>query len=769
MSTDLKTNTLDVRGMHCASCSAIITKRIKKLPGIAAVDVNVATEKATVSYDPTRISLNEMNATIGPLGYTLHDNTVPALPAGHEHMSADEHAAHLGLNQTKAEKLQLLEREKAKVEFSLPVALLIFFLMMWDIGAQYLPGITRLPLPMQLFNTISFLLASVVLFWMGQPFLKAVVRFLRYRVANMDTLIGIGTVTAYSYSSLLFLFPGLHTLMGTPETLYFDVTIVVIGFVTLGKYLEARSKLKTGEAIEKLLTLQAKTATVLRDGKEQEVLVETVVIDDLVIVKPGAKIPVDGIIVSGESAVDTAMITGESLPQDKKPGDSVVGATINTYGHLTIKATKIGSDTMLSQIIRLVESAQGSKAPIQNLADRISAVFVPTVLVIALLTAALWLTVGSLVLGFSQAASFALLAFVGILVIACPCALGLATPTAIIVGVGKGAQHGILIKNAESLEKLHTVTTIVFDKTGTLTSGRPIVTDIVVLAPDFTEKKLLQYAASIEQKSQHPLALAIVRKAQEAALDLLPVSQFRETQGMGVTGTIAKKTFSISKPHTDQHRSLPSVQEFEAQGKTVVIVVRDKTVLGSIAISDTLKPEAAAVINTLHAQQLQTVLLTGDNERAANHIAKQVGIDTVIAQVLPQDKARAIEELQRNGGIVAMVGDGINDAPALTQADVGIALSGGTDIAIESADLTLLGGSISKIPQAITLSRATIRTIKQNLFWAFLYNVIGIPLAAGLLYPSFGIFLNPMFAGMAMALSSVSVVSNSLLLRRKQL
>lgn len=759
---------LRVKGMHCASCSAIITKKLRKLPGVEACEINVATEDAHVTYDPAKTSVTSMNNEINKLGYELIDNQ-----DHHNHeMSKPEksidHAEHVGLNQNKAEKLQELTSLKTKVDFALPLTLLVFAIMMWDIAARSLPWVPAMPMPMDLFNAISMILAALFLFWIGKPYLLGVSRFVSYRVANMDTLIGIGTLTAFIYSSLIFLIPPIRDLLNAPEYTYFDVTIVVIGFITLGKYLEARSKLKTGEAIEKLLNLQAKTALVIRDGKEIEVSLSEVKIGETVVVKPGAKVPVDGVIIEGSTSIDESMITGESIPQDKKMGDSVIGATINKQGNIHLKATKVGSDTMLAQIIRLVEEAQGSKAPIQNLADKISQIFVPTVLVIALLTVLIWLTVGSLFLGFSTALSLGLLSFVGILVIACPCALGLATPTAIIVGVGKGAQKGILIKNAESLEKLHKVSTVVFDKTGTVTIGKPVVTDVITLTSDYSADTILHYAARIENNSQHPLAQAIVAKASEAGMSLEKVEHFKESEGIGVEGIIDSKSVSVRKPSGTEHKH-DDISALQAQGKTVVVVEIDKNVQGMLAISDTIKDTAKQTIARLHAIKLKTVMLTGDNKQAAEHIASQVGITTVIAQVMPQDKSQAIKTLQQEGHVVAMVGDGINDAPALSQADIGIAMSSGTDVAIESADITLLGGDIAKIPQAIQLSRLTMRTIKQNLFWAFIYNVIGIPVAAGVLYPLFGIVLNPVFAGLAMALSSVSVVGNSLLLKKARL
>lgn len=756
------TKTFLVKGMHCASCSEIIKKKLKKLSEIESVDVNFATEKATISFDPSQITVDSMNSEITKLGYSLVGKT------GHPQNDQMDHSKHLGVNQSKEEKLKDIEQMKAKVEFVLPVTLLIFVLMMWDIAAKVFPAVPNLSIPMPLFNTISFLLSAIVLFWIGRPFVDGVVKFVTYRVANMDTLIGIGTLTAFTYSSLVFLLPPIRELLKAPEYTYFDVTIVVIGFVTLGKYLEARSKIKTGEAIEKLLNLQAKTAIVIKNGKETEISISEVVVGDVLVVKPGQKVPVDGIILEGTTSIDESMITGEPFPVDKKKGDIVVGATINKQGSFVLKATKIGSDTMLAQIVKLVEEAQGSKAEIQNLADKISSVFVPVVLVIATVSLLIWLTIGSAFLGFSLALSFGLLSFVGILVIACPCALGLATPTAIIVGVGKGAERGILIKNAESLEKLHKVNTLVFDKTGTITSGKPTVTDIISLNSNVTYSDIIKLASSIERNSQHPLALAVVDKAQELSLDNFKVDAFRETEGIGVQGIVQKKKVIVRRPKNSEH-TISQIQKLETEGKTVIVVEVDGKAAGILAISDTIKESAKTAIAKIHKLGIQTVMITGDNKRAAEYIGNLVGIDSVQAEVMPQDKSEIIKKLQKEGRVVAMAGDGINDAPALTQADVGIAMATGTDVAIESSDITLLHGDIAKIPQAFKLSRLTIRTIKQNLFWAVIYNIVGIPLAAGAFYPIWGIFLNPVFAGLAMALSSVSVVSNSLLLKKARI
>ncbi len=756
----MKNKTLKVQGMHCASCSAIITKKVFKLQGISDINVNFATEKANINFDPKKVSIDQMNDEIKKLGYTFVDEN--------ETIMAEDHSMHTGLNQSKNDKMQELIEMRNKTQFVLPVALLVFVLMMWDISAKLFASVPNFPLPMSVFNNISMILASIVLFWIGQPFLQGVVKFFKYRVANMDTLIGMGTLVAYLYSLSITLFPKFRLALNLPEATYFDVTIVVIGFVVLGKYLETRSKISTGQAIEKLLGLQAKTALIWKDGIEKEIPVSAVQIGDILIVKPGSKIPVDGIIVDGNSSIDESMITGEPIPVDKNIGDTVIGATINKQGSFKFKATKIGSDTMLAQIIKMVEDAQGSRAPIQGLADKISSIFVPIVLAVAFISLILWLTIGSSAFGFQTAFSYGLLSFVGVLVIACPCALGLATPTAVIVGVGKGAEYGILIRNAEALEKLSNVDTIVFDKTGTITKGKPEVTDIISLDATWNQSEILGISASIEKLSEHPLADAIVEKSNEQKITLENVTNFQALEGVGVEGQINNQHIYIHKP-TGKDKGQDQIKELQSQGKTVVVIEVDKKQVGLLALSDTLKEETQEVIKKLHKQNIKVVMLTGDNYLAANYIAKLAGIDFVIAEVLPQEKSNKIKELQYGGAIVAMIGDGINDAPALAQADVGIAMGTGTDVAIESAGITLLGGDISKLVKAIKLSKITMRGIKQNLFWAFAYNVIGIPLAAGLFYPIFGWLLSPVFAGFVMAFSSVSVVGNSLRIKSKKL
>jgi Cu2+-exporting ATPase/Cu+-exporting ATPase len=754
----MSNQTLKVKGMHCASCSAIITKKISKIDGVDIINVNFATEKAQIKFDDAKISVSNMNKEIEPLGYSF----VVEMDQGMDHKD------HAGMNDTKEQKENEILEMKSKMQFVLPISLFIFILMMWDIAAKFWNIVPILPIPMDIFNIISMVLATVVLFWIGQPFLQGVVRFIRYRVANMDTLIGIGTLAAYLYSVIIVLLPELRTYLKLPEYTYFDVTIVVIGFIVLGKYLEARSKLRTGEAIEKLIGLQAKTALIYVDGKEKEISISEVKIGDIIIVKPGSKIPVDGVIVEGYSSVDESMITGEPIPVDKKVGDSVVGATINKQGSFKFQTTKVGNDTFLSQIIKMVSDAQGSRAPIQAIADRVSSVFVPIVLIIAFISLVVWIIVGGYTLGFSSAISYGLMSFVGVLVIACPCALGLATPTAIIVGVGKGAQNGILIKNAEALEMLNKVNTVVVDKTGTITKGKPEVTDVVILDNSFDENKIVKIAASVENKSEHPLAEAVVLYSKDKKINLEEVSDFQSLEGVGVKAKIGESSVYIHKPNSEEKNDT-KIKELQIQGKTVIVVEVNSKKIGLIALADILKEETKDAISELHKKGIKVIMLTGDNHLAASYIAKQAGIDDLMSEVMPQEKSGKIKELQDSGLIVAMVGDGVNDAPALAQANVGIAMGTGTDVAIESAGITLLHGDMSKLVKAVKLSKMTMRGIRQNLFWAFIYNIVGIPLAAGVFYPIFGWTLNPAFAGLAMAMSSVSVVSNSLRIKSKKL
>lgn len=759
--------TYKVKGMHCASCSSIIERTVKKIDGVKEISVNNGTENAKISFDETKTSPEFFNKKLEPLGYSLMIPTAEEMG-----MSASEHAGHLGLSQSKNEKLAEVADMRAKVISVVPLAILSIFVMGWDILVQYNVISDMSYTTSEFFHHLLPIFATYTLFVVGKPYLLGFYRFLRYGKANMDTLIGIGTVAAFLYSFVVSAFEDVLKPFINVEHTYYDVTIVVIAFIALGKYLEARSKIKTGDAIEKLLNLQAKTALVIRNGKEIEISVNDVVHGDLIIVKPGAKIPVDGVITEGTSFIDESMVTGEPMPAQKKIGDGIVSGTINTTGSFTFKATKIGSETLLAQIIKMVEEAQGSKAPIQALADKISSIFVPIVLVIAFVTLGLWLFIGTGSLSFSQALSYGLVSFVGVLVIACPCALGLATPTAIIVGVGKGAKEGILIKDAATLEKLHTVDTVILDKTGTITIGKPTLVNIKSLS-NLKDNELLSILASLEKKSEHPIAHAIVNYAENQNLTIEDVSNFEGIDGKGLKGFIKNVEYFAGNVKLINDIKLPfnisEIEQFTAQGKTPVVIATKEKVLGFVMVADEIKPESKQAINDLHKLGIKVVMVTGDDEKAAKYMASLVGIDKVVAHVLPQDKLVKIKEFQSEGRIVAMAGDGVNDAPALAQADVGIAMGTGTDVAIESAGITLLGGDISKLVKAIGLSKMTMRGIKQNLFWAFIYNIVGIPLAAGLLYPIFGWLLNPVFAGMAMAFSSVSVVSNSLRIKAKKL
>jgi Cu+-exporting ATPase len=717
-----QTVVLPVKGMDCASCASIVNRAISKTPGVIATQVNLATEKAEIEFDDSIVSLKTINQNVSKFGYSL------TLGPGTETKSQDRSPLIL-----------------------FPLSLLTFILMF-------------LPIPMTIFNPVAFALATLVLFGFGTEFLSAIPRFIKSRVANMNTLIGIGSLVAFIYSTLIFLIPSIATNLNLPETTYFDVVIIVIGFIKFGKYLEINSKQKTGEAIKKLLELGAKSALIERKGKEIEINISEVKLGDIVIVKPGAKIPVDGKIIEGFTSIDESAITGEAMPVDRTIGELVVSGTINKQGYIKFKAEKVGSATLLAQIISMVESAQGSKAPIEKMADKISAIFVPTVLLLSAASFLVWLAFGNLSLAISS--------FVGILVIACPCALGLATPTAIIVGVGKGAQNGILVKDASVLEKLYSIDTVVFDKTGTITKGKPQVSSIETTST-ISKEETLSLLASLEKHSNHPLAQAITIYAHDKKIKIYPLKNFNETPGKGISGKIQNKSYqagnlTLLKEHQLSF-SPDRLQEFTSKGLTPIFLFSGKVLLSVTLISDTLKDESKKAITDLHKLGIKTIMLTGDDANTATYIGKLAGIDRIFSQVLPTDKAKIIKDLKKEGAKVAMVGDGINDAPALAEAEVGIAMSTGTDIAIESAGITLLHGDLGKVTQAIRLSKATMNTIRQNLFWAFFYNVIGIPIAAGLLYPLFGIVLNPAIAGAAMAFSSVSVVTNSLRLKSVRL
>ncbi len=756
-----RTEIYPVKGMHCASCSANIERTFKKVNGVKSTEVNYGTETAKVTFDPTQTTPEQLSAKIQPMGYSL---VIPKAVTS-------DHSQHTGMSQSKAEKLAEISEMRRLIISLTPLAVFSIVIMTWDI-LSLTKVVPEMPYTFSEFvHHLLPILATYALFVGGKPYLKGLYAFLRHGQANMDTLIGLGTVVAFFYSFVVTAFEDLLAPYLNVDHNYYDVTIVVITFITLGKYLEARAKLKTGAAIEQLLNLQAKTALVLRADQEVIIPITEVVHGDLIIVKPGERVAVDGIVVSGSSYVDESMITGEPMPVEKMTNSTVVGGTLNTNGSITFKATKVGSETMLAHIIKLVQTAQGSKAPIQGLADKISSVFVPVVLGIAVVTLIIWLIIGTPYLGFSQALSYGLLCFIGILVIACPCALGLATPTAIIVGIGKGAAHGILIKDAATLEKLHQVQTVVVDKTGTLTEGKPTLSTIQPLPESgLSDEQALSLFASLEQRSEHPIASAVLNAANAQQIKLQNVEHFTTIKGKGVQGTIDNVEYFVGKiSMMEEHGMTISTDLTAHPGKTLIALATRQQLLAIAAIADTIKPTAAQAVNDLHALGIRVVMLTGDNESAASAVGKELQIDEIVANVLPEDKLNKIKALQSGGSIIAMAGDGVNDAPALAQADIGIAMSTGTDVAIESAGITLLHGDISKLVQAIHLSKLTMRGIKQNLFWAFIYNLIGIPLAAGVFFPVFGWLLSPVFAGVAMASSSVSVVLNSLRLKRIKL
>jgi Cu2+-exporting ATPase/Cu+-exporting ATPase len=747
-----------VSGMHCASCASNIERRLKKLPGVREVSVSYATESAHVKHD--NVAAEELNKQIAPLGYTLAASEEHAMndDASHGGTSSDPHANH-----AKAPAASELDTLRQNVRISIPIMIISALVMAWEIFGNrfgYLPVMNGTV--EEFVHHLVPILATYMLFVVGKPFLLGIWRFIRYGQANMDTLIGIGTLVAFLYSFTLGAFEEFLAPYLPIENTYYDVTIIVVGFITLGKFLEARAKEKTNDALKALLSLQAKTALIIRDGKEVEIPLEQVIKGDQIIIKPGMKIPVDGRVVSGESYIDESMITGEPVPVSKESGDHVTGGTINQDGRMIIEATGVGKDSLLAHIINLVASAQSSRAPIQKMADSVSAVFVPVVLGIAVLSLAAWLVVGTRYREFSVALSLGISSFVGVLVIACPCALGLATPTAIIVGVGKGARHGILIKNAEALEKLSRVREVIFDKTGTITEGRPKVLHFHNLSrvPD---SDVLSFAASIEHMSEHPLAHAIVSFAKEKNVRMSEVSHFSVTKGKGAEGEIHWQRYYIGSDRfiADVVGDLPRI---DAGASTPVVLASKKEALGYFLVGDEIKASAGGAIASLRNLGVKTHMATGDQEFAAKHVSGQLGIDVFHARMLPEDKQNVVNDLKKSGSLVAVAGDGVNDAPALAAADVGIAMSTGTDVAIETADVTLLHGDIGKITEAFRLSRQTLRTIKQNLFWAFAFNVIGIPLAAGALYP-LGLSLNPAFAGAAMAFSSVLVVTNSLRLK----
>jgi Cu+-exporting ATPase len=738
--------TVPIQGMSCASCVEKVQTALKNVPGVVKTSVNFATEKATVEYLPGHV-------TIRDLAKAVHD-------AGYELLEAQEGT-------------DVVERERAAREAELRrlrqkfIVGLILVIPIFLLGNLHMIGLSHLlALDRQTNFLIQLILQTPVQFWVGWQFYRGAWAAARHKTTDMNTLIAVGTSAAYLYSVAATFFPWLFAAKGLAAEVYFDTAGAIICLILLGRLLEARAKGQTSEAIKKLIGLQPKTAIVIRDGKEQSIPVGDVQIGDQVMVRPGERIPVDGVVLEGYSAVDESMVTGESIPVEKQAGAEVIGATINKTGSFKFRATKVGKETMLAQIIRMVEEAQGSKPPIARMADIIASYFVPAVIGAAVLTFIIWYFFGP-----QPALTYAVLNFVAVMIIACPCAMGLATPTSIMVGTGKGAEQGVLIRSGEALETAHKLDAIILDKTGTITKGEPSVTDIAE-SDGYKAAEILRLAASAERGSEHPLGEAIVQRAHEQGLKLEEPTDFKAIPGLGIEATIGGHKVLLGNMKLMKEQAVPVDKikgkdtAFSQKGKTPMFMAVDGRPAGIIAVADTLKQDSAAAINALHQLGLEVIMVTGDNKRTADAIATTIGIDRVLAEVLPEAKAGEVKKLQAEGKRVGMVGDGINDAPALAQADVGIAIGTGTDVAIESADITLISGDLKGVVIAIALSKATIRNIKQNLFWAFAYNMILIPVAAGVLFPFFGILLNPIFAAGAMGLSSVTVVTNALRLRR---
>ncbi len=754
MNTDQATVTLEISGMHCASCAAFVEDALAQTQGVKRAAVNLASEKATVEFLPSVVNIAALAAAVESAGYGAqelrHDTNRAQQAAASEERKHTEYIA--------------LKRRFITAVILAAVIMPLSMTMLFTNMEHFIHE----TLGMQALNYVLLVLTLPVLLFSGREFYVSAYNAFLHRMANMDTLIAVGTGAAFAYSVVATVAPALFEQLGMRAEVYYDTTATIIALILLGKVLETRAKGQTSAAIKKLIGLQAKTARVLVNEQETDVPIEKLHLGDVIVVRPGEKIATDGEILEGASSVDESMLTGESLPTQKTSGDAVFGGTVNKTGRFTFRATKIGADTALAQIVRLVEEAQGSKAPIQRLADTISSVFVPTVVVISILTFVVWFNA----MPADTRLPFALVNFVAVLIIACPCALGLATPTAIMVGTGKGAENGILIRNAESLEKAHQISLVVLDKTGTITKGEPTVTDVVPLVEAEQMNTILRLAASLETNSEHPLAAAIVRYASQGNVQMLPVQNFLSVQGKGAKGMVDGKAIAIgnAKLMTDEFIPLTelasqTLEHLVTQARTAMFVAIDGQIAAVIAVADVVRASSKEAIQALQARGIEVVMLTGDNKQTAEAIANEVGITRVFAEVLPHDKANAVKQLQAEGNIVAMVGDGINDAPALAQADVGIAIGAGTDIAMEAASITLMRSDLRDVVKAIDLSRRTMANIKQNLFFAFVYNVLGIPLAAGLLYPFTGWLLSPMIAAAAMAMSSVSVLTNALRLK----
>ena len=737
---------LVVTGMTCASCVMSVESALAAVPGVESADVNLATERASVRFDPARSDMPALIRAVERAGYG-------ALP-----VSEDESERAVLEVQEREMRLSQLRALRRRLIVAAVLATATMALSMGDLIWHQLHE--------QLWRPYAlFLLATPVQLWAAAPFYRIAWSAARHRTTNMNTLIAVGTTAAYGFSVFSTFFPDVLIDAGLGQPLYYETSTAIVALVLMGRYLEARARARTGDAIRALLALGAKTARVRRPGGvEEEIPIEQVAVGDVVIVRPGERVATDGVIVSGRSSIDESMMTGESVPVEKEPGDDVAGGTLNATGTFRFRATKVGKDTLLAQIVRMVEEAQASKAPIQRLVDQVAAVFVPIVFAIATATFLVWL-----VFGPEPSLTLAITAFIAVLIIACPCALGLATPTAIMVGTGRGAARGILIRNAQALEDAQSVRVVAFDKTGTLTVGRPRVTDFLGCA-DFGDDEVLRLAASAERVSEHPLAAAVVEAARERGLTLVDASSFDYTPGEGIRAVVEGHDVRVGNlafvvEHGWEEAPREVLDRHASQGKTALLVTIDGKPAAIMALADVPKAAAADAVAQLKAMGLKTLLISGDTQRTATAIAEQVGIDEAMGQIRPAEKAEIVRRIQAGGRRIAMVGDGVNDAPALAQADLGIAMGGGTDVAIASGGIVLIGGDPRGVPRALRLSRSTLSTIKQNLFWAFFYNVALIPLAAGVLYPFTGVLLSPVLAAAAMAVSSVTVVTNSLRLR----
>lgn len=735
-----------IEGMHCASCVGKVEKNLDASPGVHKVSVNLASRHVNIEYDPSLINPPIFSKIIEQLGYHL----IP--------LDEQEDALKIEAQGEKKESRDLSKRFLVAIVLSIIVLVLA---MGWH------PWASRIVAEVN--HWIQLILTLPIWLWAGFRFLKGMVSSFRRFSANMDTLIGLGTSAAFLYSSIATIFPKFFEDLGLATHVYFDTTAFIISFILLGQTLEARARGKTSEAIKKLMGLKPKTARVIKNGNETDVPIDQVQVGDVIVVRPGEKIPTDGVIISGHSSIDESMITGESIPVEKVKDDLVIGATLNKTGSFQFKATKIGKDTVLAQIIQLVQEAQGSKAPIQRYADIIASYFVPIVIVIAIITFVVWYI--SAPIPNTHPLSYALINCVAVLIIACPCALGLATPTAIMVGTGVGAEHGVLIKGGEALELAHKINTVVLDKTGTLTMGVPKLTDVISLN-ETDENSLLRLVASAEHGSEHPLGEAIVKGAQERGLNLSKTESFKALAGRGIQATVEEKTVLIGNKKLMEETKIESkeadiqIAKLASEGKTPMYCAIDGEIAGVIAIADSMKEGSPVAVSEFQKMGFEVIMITGDHRQTAEAVAQNLGIRSVLAEVLPEHKASEVQKLQEKGKIVAMVGDGINDAPALARADVGFAMGAGTDVAMEASDMTLMTSDLKGVITAIRLSNKTMRTIKQNLFFSFFYNSAAIPIAAGILYPFFGILLSPVIAAVAMAASSVSVVTNSLRIKR---